>query len=436
MRSLRVFVESLIVAALLFFFSEAVRYVILNPGGEGSTVLRDDPFRAPTQMGIYFLTALLFLQNWRLTLRSMREAWLFWALLALVIASPAWSVDRSLSARTAVWLTATSLLGLYFDLRFPVRRQLQFLGFVFAIVIVLSIDFVAFVPKLGLEPSIHAGAWRGAFVHRNSLGRAMALATLVYALLLLTARRSLAFVIVLIACAITLAIRSQSATAPLLIASLVLLVPLRGIIRIKGFSLPAAIIASCLVVASVGWLAIANIDFLLHLVGRDSTLSGRPLLWFSLLSVVQRKLLLGYGLLGFWKGSAGDAAPIEALVGWKPGQAHNGFIDLALDIGVLGLGLFLAGFGVAIWRALVRIRDSQDTVESAWPLAYLTFFFLTNMTETSTLRPNTLFWFLYAATISRLMRSQVENATASNHPVLPRANYGSMVQSVHSPAAR
>ncbi len=82
-----------------------------------------------------------------------------------------------------------------------------------------------------------------------------------------------------------------------------------------------------------------------------STLTGRVPLWEELIDHIQDRPLVGYGYLGFW-----DADRVEELADifkWEIPHGHNMYLDIILDGGVLGLGLYLlflvTGLVVA-WR--------------------------------------------------------------------------------------
>jgi exopolysaccharide production protein ExoQ len=64
------------------------------------------------------------------------------------------------------------------------------------------------------------------------------------------------------------------------------------------------------------------------------------------------------------------------------------------------------GFGFTCWRSVRWIR-LNDHVTNIWPLAYLAFLFLANLTESSLLRQNSL-WVLYvAATLTIAQRQTI-----------------------------
>ncbi len=77
-------------------------------------------------------------------------------------------------------------------------------------------------------------------------------------------------------------------------------------------------------------------------MGREddvSSLSGRLPLWEELLTSVEKKPILGYGYLAFW-----DAKKVEYLSAtfrWEIPHAHNLYLDVLLDGGIVGLTLAL-----------------------------------------------------------------------------------------------
>jgi exopolysaccharide production protein ExoQ len=107
---------------------------------------------------------------------------------------------------------------------------------------------------------------------------------------------------------------------------------------------------------------------------------------------------IGYGYSAFWLGADGQSTVMWHLMGWHPSHSHNGFLQLWLDLGLIGLAIFLIGFCVVTVRAIGLSRRSHS-VESFWPLMFLAFLFLYNFTESSFLTRNSIFWILYTASI-------------------------------------
>jgi O-antigen ligase len=139
---------------------------------------------------------------------------------------------------------------------------------------------------------------------------------------------------------------------------------------------------------------------------RDVGLSGRTELWGILFDMILWRPWLGYGYGGFWLGWEGASSSVWLSTGWDMLHAHNGFIDICLDLGVLGLTILLVGF----WRNLVRAISFAQTAileEELWPLIFLTFLFLYNFTESVFLVQHSIFWMFYVSlSFSMIYRSQ------------------------------
>jgi exopolysaccharide production protein ExoQ len=111
------------------------------------------------------------------------------------------------------------------------------------------------------------------------------------------------------------------------------------------------------------------------LLGRDAstadvgTLTGRTALWTELLTYVGARPLLGYGLGGFW--SPAHTAYIALALGWVVSHSHNGYLEVMLDLGLVGLTLFVIVFGVGITQASRRLKAEPASVEALFAVTVL-----------------------------------------------------------------
>ena len=82
-------------------------------------------------------------------------------------------------------------------------------------------------------------------------------------------------------------------------------------------------------------------------------IDGRKQVWLRGLTYVKEKPLTGHGINGFqyrelaWK--------IQNIGGGKNTAAHNMFLEVAVDLGVIGFGAFLTAFGAA-FAGVMRLR--------------------------------------------------------------------------------
>ncbi|MBA3923884.1 MAG: O-antigen ligase family protein, partial [Nostocaceae cyanobacterium] len=86
--------------------------------------------------------------------------------------------------------------------------------------------------------------------------------------------------------------------------------------------------------------------------GRDPTLTGRTEIWGVALSRLHEHLLLGFGRGAFWAPGSKNAleAGLAVSLNFIPPHVHNGFLDLALDIGLIGFVCFAISFVLVFWR--------------------------------------------------------------------------------------
>jgi len=151
-------------------------------------------------------------------------------------------------------------------------------------------------------------------------------------------------------------------------------------------------------VANVMWYHAGEV---VGALGRNLTVSGRTQLWRLVMSAVAQRPWLGYGYSGFWLGWAGPSAGIWAQTGWMPPDAHNGWLDVLLALGAVGLGLFTVVLVLGFVRS-VRYLRTHSTSIGQWPLMFFAFLVLTNLTESSFLVRNDIFWVVQVALTVRL----------------------------------
>jgi O-antigen ligase len=121
------------------------------------------------------------------------------------------------------------------------------------------------------------------------------------------------------------------------------------------------------------------------LMGRDAStadvgsLTGRTALWTELLTYVGARPLVGYGLGGFW--SPAHTAYIALALGWVVSHSHNGYLEVLLDLGLVGLTLFLIVFGAGIAQASRRLKANPQSVEALFALTVLVWVVIAMLSE-------------------------------------------------------
>ena len=298
------------------------------------------------------------------------------------------------------------MYAIYFGGRFTLAEQLRLLSWTFALVVCSSLFMVIFLPQYGLDHGNFIGAWRGAFLQKNLSARAMVLAALVFYFVRPSAVRWIRWVGV--AASLCLIAASRSATGAIMVIVIIAVLIFLRNAKLNLTALVPVMIGIGTLVIALAFLIWTNQPQLLALVSRDSTLSGRTDLWSAVLVPILRHPWLGYGFNAFWAGMQGESNSVILSVGSYVGHSHNGFLDLTLDLGLLGLVTFITGYLVLSRRALQIVRRVPGPA-SYWLCAFLCLRVLYNLDDAAILKQDDIFWVLYASTavnISTFMRER------------------------------
>ncbi|WP_448383386.1 O-antigen ligase family protein [Desulfosoma sp.] len=319
---------------------------------------------------------------------------LLWALLFWAALSFLWSEGPDMTLRRTVGVTLTAVYAVALRLRFADEDFLKLLGWTVLVALATSFVLVAAAPHWAVMEFPHEGAWNGAFLHKNVLGRIAALGMLFFAFLRWIDDRPALWNGALALAALCLW-RSQSASSLVLVCALAGMgIALRELLQRTRWNGPTVLVIA-LGLATAGYYAVLNVDLLLHILRRDVTLTGRTPLWSVLLPMLQERFWTGYGFRAFWLGWDGPSAEVYKAMTWFPEHAHNGFLDLWLELGfvgvILGLGLLLSPLAFH-GRAAVQGRP----LAIFWVFLGL-FVLLYNIPESYFMRPNSILWLLAVA---------------------------------------
>jgi exopolysaccharide production protein ExoQ len=365
-----------------------------------SDLLGGDPLVQVIWGGVYALAAALLFARLPRVARLLPGLGTLWIILFLAVVSSQWSAAPSVTLRRAIALLGTTVFALYLGTRFSRHALFRLLFSVFSVVVILSL--VTGALKIGAAP----GTWQGLFTTKNLLGQAMvcsAIVSLLFGASETGRRRVWGGLIFVLSCALLLLSDSKTSLVVLL-AAMALLLPLRLLRlphRVSELAVSSTLVAAG---AAAVWIA-GNSAAVFNLLGRDATLTGRVQLWEMLWGMIQRHPWLGYGYGGFWLYWDGPSAEIWKVCliryGWLPPNGHDGFLDLWLDLGLVGLAAFLVSLFVSIARA-VRLAHASRRFDDLFPTMLLYFTILANLTESALVTHNSLVWVLLVATTMHL----------------------------------
>jgi len=333
---------------------------------------------------------------------AVRAIWPLLGLAALAMASTAWSSRPDLTLRRSALLLVSMVIAIYAGERFAIGEQVRLLGYTFGVMIVAIVVLRLVAPPYVVDYVSHPGAWKGLSGYKNSFGQYMAIGALV---LLLTRFQRLPWLrYVFLVAAVGFLVLSQSAGSLLCFLLIVPLMPLWRSSRVQGRQRLPVYTMIGLGLFSAMYLFMTHSGRLFNLLGRNSTLTGRTQLWASVWAAIMRRPLLGYGYDTFWAGM-GEALDVRIGAGWMAQRSDNGFLDLGLSLGAVGICLFLVIFALSFWKALEYVRLERAPY-GLWPITYLFFYLLHNMTESTLLTRGAFPDLVFVMVVTALARSR------------------------------
>jgi O-antigen ligase len=147
----------------------------------------------------------------------------------------------------------------------------------------------------------------------------------------------------------------------------------------------------------------------LNLLGKDPTLTGRSDIWNAVLSSLGHHVLLGGGY-----GTGWDlvAEGVLMRIGGTMTHAHNGYLDLLLDVGIVGLSITLTFYALILLKMNRYLLSVRRTEIVSLTLVVMLFSISGNWVASFLLDYNRIYLNLPAVLYAKL--TQQESAEARN----------------------
>jgi len=343
------------------------------------------------------------IENVLLTLRRPD----FTALLLLIMLSSFWSETPLLTLRSGLVPIGMTVLAIQISHRYTWQQLDMFLRWTLALVAICSTFVALFLPSL--RP--FGDPWGGVLANAKLLGALMAFNAVLWLMQVIQQRQLVTPSSWIVVFSLILLIVSNAKGA--LVGGVILLyvaVVLLLLNRLKFKQSVAVAVFSALFSIVLVLSIETGVDYLFQLLGKDPTLTGRTNIWEQIVDDIKNHPL-GHGYNGFWQSWRGNDDPalsiqfgsIDVYQGNRPYHAHNGFLDVGLQLGYIGLILFLICFLITAARA-IWLAQFSNGYEAVFPLLILTYLVVANLSESERLGligPNHS-WFLYSLVVSKL----------------------------------
>jgi O-antigen ligase len=128
----------------------------------------------------------------------------------------------------------------------------------------------------------------------------------------------------------------------------------------------------------------------LYVLGKDSDLTGRTMLWYYVVQIAERTSSLIGG--GYFVGFFSLNTEISGLLQTSFSSAHNGYLETFVYMGYVGLAVCIVSLLWLAGRAFRQMLDqpSDDAHSRIFPLAVIMVVALHNFVESTIVLPNNL----------------------------------------------
>ncbi len=296
--------------------------------------------------------------------------------------STAWSIDPATSLKRGVeyGFFVLGLIGLVSNLKddafFALLCDVCFASAIASLALLAISPAAAYMPSGSPDDPLYL---RGVFAHKSVLGEVMAAGTLaaVHRLRVSSKRRLFGIFKCIVFLGVTLASRSTTSLLIILFlyisSAIIMLLRQGGARRVIGITMSAVFLITAL-------LAGLFPDVFLSSFGKDATLTGRTELWAFVETEIMQRPLQGWGFFAFWQPSNPIANEISETLGWTVPHAHNGLLELLLEVGFAGAAFILAVFARNVWLAWRCLKTYAREAGTSAFLCFATLIF-NGMTE-------------------------------------------------------
>lgn len=338
------------------------------------------------------------------------------------LVSVLWSIDPLLTLQRSVHLIGTTLIGFYIGFHVPARTTLLLLARALAFIIVGNTFIALAFPDMGQE---HLGSqvWKGWHYQKNGLGFMATVAFLFFSIQTFSvdvrnrwvywALSGLSFLVL---------IKSGSATALITLlagGSIAIFLALANGLRFSGQITGLLLGLHLAMIGAFGAIIFfaGDIEILTRVVGKSGDLTGRTGLWKMVVSLIKERPWLGFGYGTLWSPKPGTESIIGSLLehqlGWLPPNAHNGFLNIASQLG-LPITIVVVMFAIQALTESLRSYLQRPSPSSLFVVALLFAMIIRMFSEQAMFNDRSFYWIIFIALPILLLRSHQRMAMLPN----------------------
>ncbi len=248
---------------------------------------------------------------------------------------------------------------------------------------ILSLASAVISPETAVTSvTYEQGALNGLYIHRNVMGFVASVAFILVIAVRLEKQLKLLATVFWAAAPLVALVWAQSRTAWIATAFAVFVMMFvriprsAGAHRVRNFLLFVAVAGACVSVLLFDQLS----ESAFGAIGRDASLTGRTDIWAEVIIALEDIWLAGIGWGIPWREGEPVTEQIWSRIGFQSGHAHNSYLDLVLQTGIIGLVLVVGLLVSALIRS-IRTMNCPTNFDARITLAIMSTVVVRSLTE-------------------------------------------------------
>ena len=351
-----------------------------------------------------------FIFAWKIRFKFLSDyLWgnlFLWLLLAFATLSLAWSPVPVNAFRQIIQFFGVLLICYVVSVYAQgyVHRLYELCFFLLITVLVVSLLTVLVHPVQGKESLAGIeGAWRGILEQKNTLGIASGVSLLFWVYVQTTKPLKPTIALIFLAIIVTCLLGSRSSS------SLFFGLTSLGVyLALYKDHIKAPVIFFRVFLMVLLAFVLLNLIFFFYanrvisfsdiagpfsgIFGKSSDLTGRADIWVLMWQSISQHWLVGMGFASFWLGPGGPSQFISDILQWTVPTAHNGYLEILNELGVVGMCLFVLML-MGHLRNMIQIFYF-DRHQASLHFAILLVFLISNFSESTALKVTSFLQFL------------------------------------------
>lgn len=310
----------------------------------------------------------------------------FWCLLSTI-----WSENKVSTLKNSIYVFLVIFLAIYIISKFSVDRILKIIFYYFSILTFMNLYSVIFMKNISifLDPR-YSLSYKGLFSHRTGFA-AMMLFSFAFCLTYLNKSKHRLTCIIIFILNLYMMNLAKSSTAIAIAIYVILFYIIYMVFNNRILNL-------IFILTPFGVSIVLLTDLLnkfaeiITLLGREITLTGRTQIWFLVENAIKKRPFIGYGFLGAWQSNDFSIMHFDSILGFSATHSHNGFLEIILNIGVIGLVLYLiTAFDIIRYP----LKVNTDKKLAGIIIICICTLWLNNSTEVNMIYPTDIIFIIY-----------------------------------------